>query len=513
MGKKVYSLQMLTRRLGVLLLLLVHTWAWAQNPPPQLFAQTSVTNRNLDGNDEKSAPKPALNNFSNVSQNDPKNLLEYKWQPMAVLDLDFSRNRITNLTPQESKPQDIQRLVTYDFLPERESLVFGDYRNGFRVVSLSRIDLGHGHLSYKKVRDFTDLNSNLNALVGLLPVVGGEALNVRYVKTLQQARHIKESIRPPQSIREFDSWAVGDSLMIAKRGGVLFLFGIGMNSVGASALSLARGEWTIHHEKINSRQILVKISNASLTDWAFSTGAGLVNMSQTSFDNSDENFSFVLDLSHSSAETNYQALASGDIAFAQERAASGFNGIDFSEKNNEVQTGTYTNFFMGVPLLLNTQWSRGHIETYSHRNLRWADRKIDVNYGVYSNHRRHRAFGTRRARQQVFFGSAYSAENPQLGFEHGYFGKYFWEFADNNSNHWQLRMAGKELIRRTGLRQAALNIPTREDLEYTTLRFEISFDQPLVDRWIKASLDLSQDQFVALGARLAESYARRLTEA
>ncbi|MGE3385313.1 MAG: hypothetical protein AB7K41_01140, partial [Bdellovibrionales bacterium] len=42
---------------------------------------------------------------------------------------------------------------------------------------------------------------------------------------------------------------------------------------------------------------------------------------------------------------------------------------------------------------------------------------------------------------------------------------------------------------------------------------EISFDQPLVDRWIKASLDLSQDQFVALGARLAESYARRLTEA
>jgi hypothetical protein len=428
---------------------------------------------------------------------------------MLYLDLDLSRNRITNLTPHEPAG-DSERLVSHDFDPLRETLVFGDYRQGFKVVSLRKVSLGLGAQRRLEVIRASGVPAPVGTIMGLVPIAGSDAVNVRHVKTMADARQIEEQVSLPESLAEFENWATGDSLMIANTGGVLFYAGLTYHTAGVAGVYVAQGTWTTYIEKTGPSEIHVKITKGRLTEYGAVAGTVIASIGFSGFENLDDSFSFRVDTSRPEGEEVFSRLIAGDLRMAQEASVHTNGAARFVAMEVETQSGTFKNFIFGIPLLFNTSWSSGKIDTFAKRDLIVDGHKIEAHYGLFARTRKHVGFGVRRVRQQGFYGASWS--DTGYGRSRGHFGKYIWSFADNSSNHWQLRMALNEVVRQTGLKQILVNIPAKEDLEYVSFVVDIHISRDNTQRLMNLARTLTQKEFVESGLKLYRDYFKELKD-
>lgn len=435
-------------------------------------------------------------------------------EPMVYLDLDFSRNRITNLTPGKDP------LAAFEDHPEHERLVFGDYRSGFRAVSLQRIVGGAGLKKLLEIENASPILAPVSAYIGIVPIIGSEALAVRHLDTLEEARRLDANLVHTPTFAEILSWRPGDSLMFAAKAGFLFFAGVSYHTIGISGTLIRQGTWSIYLEKASATELIIKASSSNLTEYGLSLGQSLATPGVSTFTNKEESFTFRLTLNHPESQELFaqfqsgrlnalqapsHALAGGWVKAVQAKVEDSGNSAQALETQKEIQSGTFGSFFLGIPFLFNQAWSTGKIETFSRKNLINKNLQVEAHYGMFQQSKRFVGIGVRRNRQRGFYGASYEVTNQTPG-EKGYFGKYFWEFNDNDSNHWQLRAMLKEFVRKTGVERALVQIPTVSDLESMSFVAEVHLDEAATDQLMAKALGMSQENFVDLGLKPARAY-------
>lgn len=482
--------------------------ALAQEELPRVKGETAATGQNalipIKKNDQPTQPT-----VSGLPDVDAEWAIKSHLEPMLYLDVDLSRNRITNLTPHDSSAGADQP-VHHEDNPEMETMVFGDYRDGFKVVSLRQVSLGLGAQRRLEVFNGGEGPVPVGAIVGLVPIGGSDAINVRHVKTMNEARTIVNQVTVPESLAALNDWTAGDSLMVASNGGILFYAGLTYHTVGVAGVYVAQGTWSIYMEKISAAEVHVKITKGVLKEYGVVTGGALASVGLSAFDNTDDSFSFRLDLDKPEAQEVFRLLIGGDLRAAQEASILPDGAARYVAMETEIQSGTFRNFIFGIPLLFNTSWSSGKIDTFARRDLVIEGRKIEAQYGLYARTRRHVGFGVRRVRQQGFYGVSYS--DSGYGRSRGQFGKYIWSFADNSSNHWRVRSALREVVRQTGLKQILVNIPAKDNLEYVSFLVDIHFSQDTTHRLMRLAESLSEKEFVERGLVIHREYFRDMKD-
>jgi len=448
-----------------------------------------------NGDDGSDYLPPGNGNGSNTpTSQPPETEVRTRWEPTFYLDFDFS-STITNLN-----------VPTTDHHENSNS--------GYRVVNSGRLEFGVGPHVEWYYENATGIRSDAWGIVGLIPIVGSSGVEVRHVGNLEDARKIYgTAIEPVRSLEEIKSWAIGDSKTYLEKGGLLAIAGLGVGWIGLTGSVLAQGSWSVHIERMTADDVAVKITRNEVTQLATAAGSVVVSVGVSNFRSADDGFSFIVKLNGAESPKIFSDLIRGNVAVAQIKASEGSRDVSYTEVAREIRKGHFQNFFLGIPLLANAQWNKGHIRSLSKRDLRLIGAKAEAHYGVFSRQHRVFLFGQSRWRSQSFYGAKYkvTSENQDLTNEDGYFGMYSWITSDTDSNQWKLSSALRSVVRQTGVKEILVNIPPVENLESASFNFSVPLSRSLTDKLIDRAKGLSKSEFIAVARALHGEYFKSMT--
>lgn len=465
-------------------------FAFAAKPnttPPQSVSSNTSGNANGGGNNGGGDNSDGDNSDGDTSiQPKPEVELRSKLEPIFYLDFDITR-KIINRTLHDSSKANNQT-ITYDFNPNRESLILGDYQDGFTVVDYHLIEGGIGLRAKLFYENASGLKELFYAYAGIIPYAGKDMMTVRYANTLAAAKKMPRFSNPPETADDLANWSLGDSMTYESTGGVMFIAGAGFSLIGVSGAKIAKGTWKVYVEKTDIQTAYVKITKNKLDSLSGHVGGVLVSIGTGEFKSSDDGFSYKLDLTSQTGRQAFADLLSGNVLGVQMLEQNQDPSVLHVDNFKITSAGKFNNFFLGLPLILNTNWSSGNIYSFEATDMIIDQKKAQAHYGVYSKDRQTRVFATKRSRTYTFYGADYSVTDSQNQVLNGQFGHFIWSYHNEDSSQSSLRKAMKELVRQVGLQNLVLvNIPSNDDLNYTGLNFEVSFDQNQTDRMIRAA--------------------------
>jgi len=199
-------------------------------------------------NSEQSCSTPPLPQ-KKPAPPEERHRLKAKLEPLLLLNFDYGQF-IINLTPHpdltapEASPQNA-------FLAKKqESLVYGDFRNGFQKTVYGFIEAGIGPQVRFWFSNLVTWNPSFWAFVGVLPVKGKETESTRYVSTLEKAYSMSGRHEIPESANDLEKWDPGDSITYIANGGLVFTASVGVGPIGVGGARLAQGIWELTLRKL-----------------------------------------------------------------------------------------------------------------------------------------------------------------------------------------------------------------------------------------------------------------------
>lgn len=441
----------------------------------------------------------------NFSDSCDRKRLRAKILPLFYLSIDYG-SYIVNLTPQFRNVEPKKSIVKYDYRPlaSEDSLIVGDYRDGFQKTIYGNIEVGIG----AQVRFwFTNVTGALDwfwAYVSVLPTIGKESESVRYVSTLDKARSIGGRWSVPKEASDLDQWDPGDSIAYVGHGGIIFSAGAGLGPVGVGVSKLAKGTWETYVEKVGVDKAYVKMTSARLSSFSMFTNVALINLSLTHFGYADDGFSFLFDLSTDVGRKAYEDLIRGNV-LASERFASD-KPRNFVEKAPVVKVETFRSVATGkvaskslmIPIIWDKKYSKGMVNSFTTSDMHVDRNTARVHYGIFTDSKDTRFWFKHKEKDFMFSGAKLSIENWDTKDRmESMFGTYSYAFRHEKSNGSRLRSGIQELVKKTGLDTLMVNIPD-QDLGYTGIEFNVNFSEDNTMRLMAAAQRMGQDEFINL---------------
>ncbi len=365
------------------------------------------------------------------------------------------------------------------------------------------------------------------AQVGILPMKGSEVSSIRYFKSLAEAKSGRGYKSAPMDVTVLYKWQVGDSVTYKSKGGLIYVAGTGIAFAGFASTKLAQGTWETYVEKVADTFVYVKITSSKLS--ALSSGPGLPFSAAaiTDFKNSDDGFSYLIDLNLEDGRKVYHDLVRGNIMAAQQFASKIQESLKAPavikvEKFKRKSKGDGFSLFFGIPILLNATTAENKIRSHNVTDLYLDNSKIDAQFGMYDLTMRSRAFGTHATTSKNFYGVIYNISD--LGTkslkEKSQFGRFTWTYQDDNSSTRNLHRNMESLIQETGLNEVKVLIPDLAlDLDFTNITLQITFNdlntsnliESAVGRSASLMYDWSQKRakyaYLQKGEALCKSYS------
>ncbi|WP_226987830.1 hypothetical protein [Bdellovibrio bacteriovorus] len=421
-------------------------------------------------------------------------------KPLFHLSFDYGQY-IVNLTPHFRNVQP-SSIVKYDYRPTSDTLIYGDYRDGFQKTVYGAIEVGLGAQVRFWFDNATGLRQHFWGYVGVLPIMGKETESVRYVSTLDKARNMGGRWSVPKDAADLDTWDPGDSITYIGHGGIIFSAGAGFGPVGAGVAKLANGTWETYVEKVGSDRAYVKMSKGKLNSFSMFTNVSILTLSLSEFRSSDDGFSFLFDLTTDTGRKAYEDVIRGNVLASETLSADKpRNLVERApvvkvETFRSVATGRVVSKSLALPIIWDKTYSKGKINSYTTSEMHLDRNTAVVHYGIYSDSEDSRFWFKHKEKDFMFYGAKYSVQNwDSKARMESMFGTYSYAFKHESSNGKRLRSGIYALVKKTGLDSLMVGVPDA-DLGYTGIEFNVNFSDENTMRLMRAAQTMSQDAFI-----------------
>ncbi len=403
--------------------------------------------------------------------------------------MDFGLNRkIINKTPHNPNLASSQKVSSRYYSPERQTLVLNDFKNGFTVVDSTMLEFGLGIRGTLYFDNASGIQEQFYLSAAIIPVTGQEVISVRQVQTLEEAYSKSHFNHLPTDADALAAWNEGDSMSLEQRCGLIVPVSAGIPLVSFTHSMVAFGSWKFYIEKTGPQAAVLQISKGHIESVSQKVGNIFVSYGKGSYEFSDQGMRYSLDLTKDASWKAYKDLMNCnphgiEALIAMDPQA----GIQHDENMNSTRKGNFTNWYFGIPFILNTNWTTESTEGFEARDILVNNKRSEVHYGVHSHTRNTRyAFIRNRGRMVSFYGASYSMKDANLNQEErGQFGRLVWDYSSDDSSDGSLRRAMTELVQQTGMEKLLMmNIPSSQRLNYTGLYFEVGFSQDQTNRMI-----------------------------
>lgn len=442
-----------------------------------------------------------------------KNQLKSHLEPLFHLSFDYG-SYIVNLTPQFRDVKPKTSVGQYDTRPmaSHDSLVYGDFRDGFQKTVYGSMEAGLGAQLSFWYENATGIRKDWWGSIGVLPIIGKDTQSVRYVNTLDRARSISGRWQVPKNATDLDRWDPGDSITYVSKGALVFSLGTGWGPVGIGVAKYAEGSWETYVEKVGSERAYVKMTRGKLNSFAMYTSVAIVSLNLSEFKSADDGFSFVFDLTTEVGRKAYEDMIRGNVIaseqFATQKPANFVERapVQKVETFRSVATGKVASRSLFLPIIWDATYSRGRVNSFTTSDMHIDRNTARANYGVFTDSESSRFWTRHKEKAFMFYGAKYSVENWDTKARmSGMFGTYSYSFRHENSNAGRLRDGIMELVKKTGLTTLMVGIPDRH-LGYTGLEFNVNFDDDNTMRLMAAAQKMSEDAFVAMTTKQIKEY-------
>lgn len=458
-------------------------------------------------------PSQAYSNQSLLTHEDTNIRVE----PILYLHFDYG-NQVTNLTPHSG---------------DDDSLIFEDYKQGFLINRYGRLGAGLGPRVQKMIA------GNGRSFIGLTPIAEVEVQSTRYVDSLYEAMNLRSSLEDLRRIPDVDDflhlWKEGESYSYQSRGGIMFLAGIGIGPIGlnfsfinesSSLLNTFNqaddeeiptleitGSWKVTLRRYSDTHAHLKITSSDVNSANIHLGSDIMSLSHTESSIKNQTFSYTYDLRLPEGRDLFTKAMYGDIISTQNYIRKSPQETPQALAAQQISTsqgfeyGSLTSFYIGIPFIISSTWSSGEIYNFSRRNTTLNNSEVETHYSIYLRDRQTHEQTSKRGRTELFYGAAYfDTKNQKLE----YLAQYKWSWSDEQSNHWRINMAMKELVQITGLTSLKLNITAPDHLsnklDYSAVNFNFTISPQKIEHLIQKAQTTDQNDWVRFAKEQIESY-------
>ena len=427
------------------------------------------------------------------------------------LDFDFGR-QVVNLTPHDkNKEKQMQSLVTTGFDASKDTLIAGDYKNGFLVTDYFNVEAGVGPAVKYWYENASGVKENLSAVIGLIPFAGKSGVATRFAATREEVGNMS-GVKLPRTSADVAKMSVGDSIAVTKQGGAIFFVGAAYHGVGFGTNVLKRGTFEQFVQKVNDRQVLVRITDGSIKSNSYNTGAGFVSFAVGgSLTQKSNGRSYLVDLGVDAGRKAFEDLINGNEAgVARAIQNKVVNGVERYENivSTTVNAGRNRTLFIGIPNLLNVTWASGKTYTLTNTDMFYNGMSSKVEYGVYTKDVRTKILNTHKEKTSAFYGTVYSMKDQKTSeITNGHFGQMVLNAQNESSDSGNVQVMIAEIARKTGLsKQMKVNIPTMDKMGFENVSFRMTLDNDQSIRLTKAADAASEESMVKYAKALISGY-------
>lgn len=438
--------------------------------------------------------------------------LKAKLESLLLLNFDYGQY-IINLTPHPEFAPEEHSLQNAFLAKNHESLVYGDFRNGFQKTVYGFIEAGMGSQVRFWFSNMASWSPSFWAFVGVLPVMGKETESTRYVSTLEKAYAMSARHKIPESSNDLEKWDPGDSITYIASGGIVFTASVGAGPIGVGGARLAQGIWETYVEKIGTHQVYVKFTATKLQALSVFGTAAIITIANSNFSSADDGFSYLFDLDTELGRKAYEDMIHGNVFSISILAADKPQNyvetvpVQKVESFRTVASGSMASKALLIPIIWNSVYSKGRIHSFTTSDLNIEKTTTKVHYGIFTTSEDSRFWRTHKEKDVMFYGAKYFVDNwGHHTHMEGMFGNYSYAFRHDNSSGERLRDGIEELIKKTGLEYLRLNVPESPDLGYTGIEFNIKFNEENTRRLIQSAYKIKLSQLIQTAQRYANNY-------
>ena len=350
---------------------------------------------------------------------------------------------------------------------KQKRLVFGDHSKGFQVIDYKERGVALGIGGKMEFPNSTFLSSSIWATVGLLPITGRHSMAIRYMPTMSAV----ENRAPVPSLGEaqmaFPKLLPGDVLSYNTYGGIVFWAGFGASMIGVQTAVMARGDFQVYMEKLDSDLMYVKVSDTKIDSLALQAGALLSSVSTTMYSRYGKAFGFALNMKDPTGVRAYRDLVRGNIAPVQKLAMSRESGaVRFWDEAQSERRGNsqYVKFF-GIPFLFKLTWSRDRYFEAARKKSYECGRTLNAVYGAYYTQKYFKLRPYEKTTTKAFHGTSYALkDSDNRSIARGFFGHMLYTYENNDGTVRALRHAMERMGEDTGLGDLLmLDMPEKSD--------------------------------------------------
>lgn len=306
----------------------------------------------------------------------------------------------------------------------------------------------------------------------------------------------------------------GDSITYLNTGGVIFSAGTGLGYVGVGASAIAQGTWETYIEKVDNERVYVKITKGKLTSLSASVGVAIVQLSETAFRNSDDGFSYLYNLSTETGRKAYEDVVRGNVIasdmISKKRPRNLVEKAPVLKVSTfkSLNTGRFLGASMGLPIIWNSAYTKGNINSYSTTDFHINNKTARVHYGIYSETKNFQLWNRHRETDLMFYGAKYIVNSPD-GNEAGTFGRYSFAYRNEKATERKVTKAIAGLIQHTGIDDLNVDIPDDNDLGYAGIEFNTTLTEDNTKRLMAVASQQNENYFNTIADRYIRDYRSR----
>ncbi|MBS1971821.1 MAG: hypothetical protein JSU04_16030 [Bdellovibrionales bacterium] len=438
--------------------------------------------------------------------------LKHKVVPYFFINFDWG-NWMANMTPYKSlPPAPVEPAALLG--NGRDRMVVNNFRDGVQKTGYGFLVGGFGAKMTWWYDNASGVAKQWWAYVGIAPLIGRQMNSVRYYRTYDEADKAVGYRSVPSTAKSAGVLSQGDSVTYLSTGGLIFSAGTGLNVVGVGATAIAQGTWETYIEKVDNEHVYVKLTKGKLTSFSVSTGVAIVQVSETAFRNSDDGFSYLYNLSTEVGRKAYEDVIRGNVIASDQISKS--RPRNLVEKAPVLKVATFTNLntgrflgvSMGLPIIWNSAYTKGNINSYSTTDFHINNKTARVHYGIYSETKNFQLWNRHRETDLMFYGAKYTINSPE-GNEDGSFGRYSYAYRNEHATPRRLNKSIAGLIQHTGIDDLSIDVPDDDKLGYAGVEFNTTLSEDNTKRLMAAAQKYGDSYFINIADRYYNDYRHK----
>ena len=344
----------------------------------------------------------------------------------------------------------------------------------------------------------------VGAGIGIRPVFGRQVIVEKKITdraSVASLWDMQKSLPSPESLLQ---WAPGDKLTYQSLGGIAFFGTIAHFPVSASLTLLANGTWNVRLQKIDAKNIFLKISKESIQALSGDLSGNIIGFKIEEFQDKDEGFTFLVDISSDQGRRALQDLMNGNLAGVQSQALnevkSGAGLVQALTEFSSQAYGSANSFFFGIPIFANLTRSSAEIVSYGTEKDLQTNSILNSRTGTYRSEAKQNVVGDNRSDTKSFEFVVQNGAAPGSSIE---LAEASWKVAGEQMSVERINQTMVELSKNLGFYEPLqVGIPASMEPGFARLRMHILFPKPVLAKLFDLPNHLSGEDFLHAGKRI-----------